>query len=49
MSRSKKFTEQHAANAQENSAVSEELNVHTVELNHIVENLIKLVNIGAEP
>jgi len=48
MSQSKKFTEQHSANAQENAGISEELNAHTVEMDRIVENLMKLVNINAE-
>ncbi len=48
MSQSKKFTEQHSANAQENAAISEELKTHTVEMDRIVENLIKLVNINNE-
>jgi methyl-accepting chemotaxis protein len=48
MSQSRKFTEQHSANARQNAAISEELNTHTVEMDHIVENLIKLVNINAQ-
>jgi len=48
MSQSRKFTEQHSGNAQENAGISEELNAHTVEMDRIVENLMKLVNINAE-
>ncbi len=47
MSQSRKFTEQHSANAQQNAAISEELNIHIIEMDHIVENLIKLVNVNA--
>jgi len=48
MTQSKKCTEQHSANAQENAVISEELNTHTIEMDRIVENLIKLVNINIE-
>lgn len=36
--------QQHAANAQENASVSEELNAHTYEMDRIVENLINLLD-----
>ncbi len=46
MSESRKVIQQHSAYAEENAAISQELNSHAEEMDRIVENLIKLVDIN---
>jgi methyl-accepting chemotaxis protein len=46
MSESRKVIQQHSAYAEENAAISQELNSHAEEMDRIVEKLIKLVGIN---